>query len=286
MTWWILALISSFLAAAFLGLNRYFKKDGLRLEFWNNAVQLVVLSPIIFVFQTGDPLFLLAAAISGFVLVFMDVRILDASRAHGGAVVAQVLALRIWLMFFVWSAIDFSGTLGLLERLEVFTGILGALALGSFSLWFMNRCSVSKAVVIMLVPALAAIVVHAVLLKITMDNFPEPEAALFYGFVAVLAGSVTSYCWLLVRRKAKEIYEISLIRAGIILGIISAVMLASRFTSFIDAPNPAYVYAIALLSTVWLYIAHKILRIPDRRNILAGFGLVVSAALLIWLTSG
>ncbi len=285
MTWWIFALLSSVTAALDIGLNRYFKADGVRLAFWVSAVQSLLFAPVLVFAPETNAFFLLAALIGGISLSIFDIRIFNVSSKFGGAVIPRILALRIWLIFFLWAAIYHDHTREMLSDPAYGLGVLGALTLGSASLFFLNRCAFSKAALIAMLPALAAAVVQAIFLKMALETVgASPVYALWYAFITSVVELAVCLGWLLYRKRSRaEIVNREYLIPGLVIGLTSTGTVGLRFIAFIGVPNPSYIYMIALLSSVWLYAAHKALKIPDARNPWAGFGLVMSAALLIWL---
>lgn len=284
MAWWAFALASSVTAACDIGLNRVFKADALGLALWVSVVQAVLLAPVFLLAPDWSAPFLAAAVLSGFLLAIFDVTMFRVAARYGGAPIPRILAARIWLTGGIWAVIDWDGTAALASSQPLIVGgILAALALASACIWSMNRCPLTRPVVIAMLPALFAAVAQAITLKLALSTVaPEVSSAALYAWITsvVEAGA----CGALVAWQGRGLRIASCWPAAAVIGVTSSATLVLRFSAFIGAPNPGYIYVIALLASVWLALAYRALRIPDTRAPWAGFGLVASAAALIALT--
>ncbi len=125
---------------------------------------------------------------------------------------------------------------------------------------------------------------QAIILKLVLGTVaPIFSSSALYALVACLVEAPICLLWLFY--SGRRITPHGYIVPAMALGASSAATVALRFAAFITVPNPAYIYMIALLSAVWLYGANRLLGIPDKQSPWAGFGLVVSAALLIYFNS-
>lgn len=291
--WWIFAIAASVAAAVNGGMNRYFRCEGARLTLWAVAVQVAVLSPALWLAAPPSALFVLMAVAAGLLFCVFDVTLYAVAARYGGPVIPRVLALRIWILFFVWACIDPAYTQGLFAHPGVAVGVLAALGAGSVCLFLMTRCHLTRAAFMALMPTLAASVVIAILVKLALADVAADglgPVALFK-FIASAAELPAAAAWIWWRRARRghafggPVFDRAFIAPALVIGLSSACVGLTRMGAIALAPNPAYVYMVALLSAVWLWAAHAALRIPDNREPWAGLGLVASAGALIYLTA-
>jgi len=261
--WWALALASTVTAACDIGLNRYFKADALTLTLWVSVVQSLLLAPVLLMGPDYTAPFIAAAVLGGVLLAVFDVTLFSVAARYGGAPIPRILAARIWLTGGIWAAIEGQATAAFAAAHPLATaGILAALGVASACVWAMNRCPLTRPVVLAMLPALCAAVAQAITLV---------EAGVCAALIV---------CW---RRRGVSPHGVW--PAAAVIGLTSSATLTLRFSAFIGAPNPGYIYVIALLASVWLALAYWALRIPDTLAPRAGFGLVAAAGALIWLTT-
>ncbi|HBH26457.1 MAG TPA: hypothetical protein DDX54_03540 [Rhodospirillaceae bacterium] len=280
--WWLLALLSSATAACDAGLNRYFRAEPWGLALWASVAQSVILAPVLFFAPDWSVLFLAAAVLGGALLTIFDVTIFRVAAEYGGAAIPRVLAARVWMTFMIWAAIDWPHTAALLAEPARALGILGSLTAAAVCAAVMNRCPATRTVAVALLPALGATVAQAILLKLALTTVaPALSSAALYALVT--SAVEAALCAALMARRGRRIALRPYLPAAAVMGATSAGTITLRFGAFVGAPNPGYIYAIALLSAVWLWAWHALRGIPDGRSPWAGLGLVASAAVLIWL---
>jgi hypothetical protein len=284
--WWALALASTVTAACDIGLNRYFKADALTLTLWVSVVQSLLLAPVLLMGPDYTAPFIAAAVLGGVLLAVFDVTLFSVAARYGGAPIPRILAARIWLTGGIWAAIEGQATAAFAAAHPLATaGILAALGVASACVWAMNRCPLTRSVVLAMLPALCAAVAQAITLKLALSTVaPEVTSAVLYAWITsvVEAGVCAALivCW-----RGRGVSPHGVWPAAAVIGLTSSATLTLRFSAFIGAPNPGYIYVIALLASVWLALAYWALRIPDTLAPRAGFGLVAAAGALIWLTT-
>lgn len=291
MSWWLLALLSSFASAFNGGMNRHFKVDGARLTLWAAVVQVALVLPAAFLVPLPGPAFALAAVATGVLLCIFDIALYNVASRYGGPVIPRVLALRIWILFFIWAAIDHEYTMGLLAQPALAAGILGALALGSACLFFMTRCALTRQAAVALMPALVTSVAMTLIVKVTLSAAPPGLGTVaLFTLITCVVEVATCLAWLLYRRRDLDpqlrppLLRRAYIAPALAIGASCVITRVLRAEAIVLAPNPAYVFMVALLSAVWLYLAHMALRMPDTRQPWPGFGLVASSGVLIYLS--
>ena len=283
--WWLFALASSATAACDIGLNRYFRADALGLTLWVSVAQVVLLAPVLLLAPDFSAPFIVAAILGGVLLAVFDVTLFSVSARYGGAPIPRILAARIWLTGGIWAAIDGRATAAFAVAHPLAAGgILTALAVASACVWAMNRCPLTRPVVFAMLPAVGAAVAQAVTLKLALSTVaPEVTSAVLYAWITSVVE--VGACAALIAWRGRSLSPRGVWPAAAVIGVTSSATLVLRFSAFIGAPNPGYIYVIALLASVWLALAYWALRIPDTLAPRAGFGLVAAAVALIWLTT-
>lgn len=282
--WPFLALAFSFCGALIVGFNHWANLDGGRLVVLRSAgvIPLAVLAALLLPWPTQWSFYAVAACM-GVLLAFSDTLLFNAASKYGGRLTSLYIPIKMLMGFVLWAMVMPGSLHGLLAEPWRGLVVLGGFGLCSASLFFMRRQDASWLAVVAVIPVAGLLAIGDVVAKMSLNStavtIPEVigSAAAFLTMtttVGSLAGLVMGKAW---RGFAMPDKRELLLSAG--FGALLVVSLSLFLVTLAMAPNPGYVGAITMLSSLWLAI-HGYFYHNERTSLLAGGALLAGAILV------
>ncbi len=282
--WPLLALGFSFCGALIVGFNHWANLDGGRLVVLRTAgvIPLALAAAILLPWPSALSFYGVAACM-GVLIAFSDVLLFNAASKHGGRLASLYIPIKMLMGFVIWALLDPSSLQGLL--VEPWRGVLvmTGFVLCTGALFGMRRQDASWVAIVAVIPVAALLAIGDVVAKMSLNStavtIPEVigSAAAFLT-VTTTVGSVTS----LVMSKSWRGFARPSRREMILSAGFGALLVASLSLFLVTlalAPNPGYVGAITMLSTLWLAI-HGYYYHGERTSIWGGLALLAGAVLV------
>lgn len=277
--WPLLALAFSLCGAIIVGFNQWAKLEGRHLVIWRWAgvAPLFAVAAVLLPLPT-DPAFYLAAAAMGLGLTYADVILFNASRTYGGRLTSLYIPLKMLLAFTFWAMLEPHSLLPLLLAPWKLGFIMLGFALCAGSLLFLRRCDVSWPAIVAVLPvaiffALGDIMAKHLLPAPTLGAGMAPlvGSAMAFLFTTSTVGALGGLMmggWATPNRT--ELLK------SMLFGAILLTSLTLLLVTLALAPNPGYVAAITMLSSLWLTLLAR-LRRAEHDSLLAGLALLGGA---------
>jgi hypothetical protein len=321
--WAIFSIVSALFSAVFYLVNQYLRQPGHLLVFWMRVLIVLFMSPLTpHLTLPQDPRFYLTVAVTVFIGTFADIRTFNACSAYGGGVVSRVQPMTVWGAFIIWFFFDPSLPEKYLAQPVNTAGILAAL---SGCVWFamrLNRCVITRAAFMYMLPALLGYTLTNVLNKYAMARGPLEGAVYGYMYVqsAIATLSIGLYALLhegnrdrlRQRRRKKEkaaalalpapaVQDLAagdiapagkplktegrqLAMAAVLAALAWICMMIYKNYAMAFTPNPSYQVALSLTAPVFVAGFYRLLRHKEEADVASGMGIVACAVLLAVLT--
>ncbi|MDD9912877.1 MAG: hypothetical protein OXR68_04615 [Alphaproteobacteria bacterium] len=286
--WQILSLLTSFATAVYIHVNHTQKICGLTLVLLRGLFMVVLLGSIALFLPLPqqDWFFYFCALAIGFCVVWGDKHLLNAAAKHGGRLTSLFISMKIFLLFTVWSIIEPSSFLSLLTQPWVMVGMLACYIAMVAAMLGLRRQDHTAAAVVAVVPAAVFLSGADIFTKLGLDE-TAGFADMVYFLLVGQAGCVVGSAVLLRKdlcTRYRHVFSKKHLKGTAII-LVPFLALVVTFVSAVSrAPNPAYVGAITVLTTVWLTVYYKLTR-GDSANWQSTFVLVAAAMGLTLLTS-
>ncbi len=275
--WPLLALAFSFCGAVIVGFNHYAKVDGGKLVVlrWLGVAPLAVVSFMVLPWP-DKPSFYLTALAMGVGLALSDKLLFDAAAKHGGRLTALYIPMKMLLGFVLWGAID-PASVTVLAAVP-WRGVLVAAGFVAciYAFTHLRRNDASKAAIIAVVPVAVILALGDVVAKHALDAPAGDVWRVVGSATAFLAMTNTIGCAVglfMTKRFRPTQREIVL---SALFGVILMIGLSVLLFALALSPNPGYVGAITMLSTLWLAI-HGYFSHNERTNWWSGILLLAGA---------
>lgn len=272
--------------AAWLLSNQHLQLEARLLMFWRGfGIAALVLPAALYVNDWPQSPFFYAAAFGSAILVTLFDRLtFKATAQYGAGITSRLLALCLPLAFLLWIVVHPAHLPALAEKPHIMwlpVALLGTLA----SVLLLKRDHVSKTALFGLMPLYFLGAGIDVLHKIAMQHGNGMPAFLAYTvIVSATAGIITLFWGTPGAAKASARSVLAIWKGGMIIVIIGATYMLLKTSSINSAPNPAFVTALNLTGPFWVMLWNIWQKNPDNSNLLAGFGCVASALLLVFAT--
>jgi len=287
MLWVVFALIGVVFQAAFTESNRHFRADSYTLNVWHGMASVILMIPALFFIDWPSGVaFYLTAFFAGAVSAIACVVQFHLASKHNGRVASMFLPVEAFAMFFLWIALK-PTLIGDYMASPVATATIGAsMILASVSLFFLRRNDVGWSTFWSIAPIGLLYAVAGVLCKniIDPDNFISSLLAYTFVFYVSLTVQMAAVVALRRRHTVREIFTPQMARAGFIIAVFSVMSCIGLFGGFALAENPGYTAIALMLVPVVLMAWHRATGTQDDASPIAGMGLVIAGALLVWAT--
>lgn len=284
--WQLLALFTSFATAAYIHVNNVFKVDGLVLVFLRGLALALTVWPILFFVELPQNIsFYLYSIAVGACVVLGDKALFGAAAKHGARLTSLFISMKIFVVFAIWSLIQPAGFLALIASPTAIIGITVCYLAIVAAMIGLRRQDASFLAIIAIVPAAIFLGMADILTKLALTDIPLSQFILFFwvGQLSTVAVSGAMQ-WNLLKNKTAEVFTRHNIigTAGVMVPFLF--LITGFLLSVAKAPNPAYVGAITVLTTVWLTIFYKLTR-GDNANMGSTAVIVLAALGLVFFTN-
>lgn len=297
MEWYTAAFLSSLLLAVRSDVNRWYKLDGLRLNFFTNLFLAALMVPFImdaYWPEVGSLFYVIAFIVSILVTVVMTVKN-NLSANFNGRVSNMEMPIKTFVLYFFWWLLDPEALQRSIDNPVETAGVILMLILASYALNHTRKGDVGWHIFVQIVPIALISSVGDALTKYALEDYQGNIMDAMYLFIALTAfgsmviSGVTIYARPSFAKpregKIPKLLAPNMIRASVITSVVAFFMLITLFYALYAAPNPAYVTALNMLTPIWLLVFHKLRGIPDDASPYMGALMVVSAIGLILITS-
>jgi len=286
--WLPLAVLSSFITAQNVEINRRARQDGYRLHLWRMGFASLVWLPLAVLLPEWprDGMFYAAAMFAGVGMLIGFTIQNDLANRHNGRVAILHMPMKAVLVFAAWAVIDPVARRHVMDNPLVTLGVLGCLAVMVASLAEFRKHDVSWHSLKAVMPIVVVYATGDILARSVMHGGPLVERMLVFLSVMTLTScGVALLIWPWRTNRELPLLSRPLVRAGAHAALGSLVNQACFFSALVLAPSPAYASMIALLAPVWLLVYHRLARIPDNANPFAGTVMVAAAIVLMVLVA-
>lgn len=287
MLWVPLGLGASFLAALQPLVQEKYKANAFALAIGIKIV--MVLGTLPFVLLRGLPdeaHFYIGIIATSIVWCISDVYYYRAVQVVGAGPVSRLLPATAILSFVAWLIIQPALLDEYFAHPWVGAGITLCILSASFFATCLTRCHVSRQAFRLLWFVMLASAMDPIAAKLILGSTGAAKQAPFaYVFVEASFMLVLWGVFALVRRPfaARIMLDPLVIRASVFIGILNATRLVIQNYAYMDVENPAYLRVLMFTDALWVIIIYKLVGRQEQANVLAGLGIVASAAGLIFL---
>jgi hypothetical protein len=287
-SWALFGFIASFAMVTNMMFQERFKINGYTLVFWNKVFITAFIAP--FAFKVGlpdNPWFYASMIVQSIIYCYSDVNFANSVAKIGSGLVSRITPIGVIFSFFLWLAISPEQFYSYLQHPLVSLGILTAILLATISASFLKRCPVSRESIKMVWPCILATSIGPTLTKITLDQTTLAQATFSYIFIQGIIMSSFWFVYFLIKKPVSSeiFFKPSNIKAGILVGIFSCIVMLFKTRAMVLTDNPAYISIIMYTNAIWIILIYKMIGRKEDANIWAGLGVVFSAILLIFFKS-
>ena len=290
--WVIFSLISALILVISYVTNQYMRLPGHLLVFWSRVLTVLALTPLMLhMAWPRDPLFYIAVLLTIPTGVFADIRTLNVSASYGGGVVSRTMPLVILLSFFAWFFFD-PALLGKyaaqpVHSLLILLALTGCVYFSSR----LNKCSISRAAAVEMLPALLGYTASTVFNKLAMSHGAVTSAVFCYMYlqsivaVPVIGGYVF---WRESRTKVTPVFwrtrKMMLATFLLTFSWIGNMTFKNYAMAFV--PNPSFQSALGQTTPVFIALFYWFVKHKEKADVASGMGVAACATLLALMTAG
>lgn len=284
--WFIFAIISIFSNVAIAETNQHFQKtNGNLIVFWRGVIPFICLTPIAFIIEWPDnPWFYIATIATAPISAYSDGLKFEAPKRFGAAVVSRVIPNVIWVTFFLWLLFSTEYREEFTENIQQVVLTILAMVLGFYGVMRMkSKCTVSYDALKFLSIYLILSSILNILNKTAMIHSSFWSGVILYAYIQSALIPIFKIVYNARSGiKLKDYFEPTVIKYGIIIGLLFIIASLSKNTSITMVTNPAYFVLInhSLQPIIHVYI-NKIIGRQDESDIPSGLMVVCSVLLLV-----
>lgn len=286
MTWILYALFAVICAVATPLLQRRSTVNTLAMLFWLRIITVIVLAPVAyFIGLPTDPIFYLVITVFGIFVTYTDFLFFNFTRHNNPAIAARLLKPMVIVTFLLWFLFDPA----LLQRYLDHPGrailIISLLTAAVILATQLKQCTVTRSAFIKLWPVLCSASIYPIISKYILIGVDPWVGAVGVYLITAVVVLITLTIVQMITRKIPPglLWSGATIRAGAIIAIPSLLGGLALVMAFQASTHPAYVSVLMMIVPVVLSLVGRMLGDPDSGNRRAGFGLIVIAALIIYL---
>ena len=270
--------------------NRYFKMEGMRLNFFRVLGIALLLSPSALILDFPPPsMFYVAAVLSGTAIAVVPAIKMTLSAHKMGRVTTLSLPVETFVAFGLWLMVDAALREYMLGDIWRIPTVLISLALVAVSMFVMRQNDASWRTFLIVAPLGVLSALSAVFAKYVLPPSQSMDDIIAFMLCADIWAVLMGACFLALRKdfgtKRDKLCPPGMLKAAIFYSMLGLCGQSVFFTSIQYTPNPAYIVAIIMLSPVWIMLWHKMTGTKDDANPLAGLVMVLAAVLLIIVTN-
>ena len=287
MSWVLLAFGFSFINAAFNMANRWFRMDGLRLNFWRMGLTVAALTPVMFILPWPQPsLFYPAAVLLGVGTLFSQKIRFNLAAQHNGRVAVMFIPVTVVVSFVLWALAEPTVLQDYMNQPLKVLGIFACLAVVMGAMLSLRRNDLGWRLFLVVAPLGVLHALMDVFNKLALESTGTWLSALVFIYVAMFAGFLLAGALLYQAGQHPDapLRPPGMLRAASIMAALGLVGYFRVLNAVRMAPSPAYVSAVAMLSPVWMMVVHKLLGVRDDASPLAGLVMLLGALGLVMIT--
>jgi len=287
MIWIFAALCNSLLAAANAEINRRFQQEPFRLNLWRTLLASLIWLPLAMLQDwPTEPLFYTTAVFCGLTIIIGNMIMNDLSARMNGRVAVLHIPIKAILVFCMWPLVDEAARNHMLneEPWQVMAGLM-FFGIMVVSINAMRSNDASWSALRALVPVIILYSASDIAGRLVLDPQHLNDHLIVYLFIATGVSAVFSlalYPWR--PRPELPLVDRKMLQAAGWAGVISTLNHTCFFIGLALAPNPAYVSMIALIAPAWLFLYHRVFKIPDNASPWASMVLIMGAIGLLVVT--
>lgn len=285
--WVLFSFYSVFFSIAYNVFNQHIKVNAGLLMVWRGFGTALLLAPALFIYKIpfSGP-FLFYSVCVGACIAYLDRAFFHGISIYGAGPISRIMPLFILFSLTLWWAVDPASFKILMQSPIKFSGVTFSIILIVVSLLSLRKDKISKEVLLYCRGMIVASVLKDVFAKKAFQHIESEMASLIYfivisSFVAGLLNLLSFY----VKKQSQELKQLlngNVVKGGAIAAVFVVFMMYFRNTAIAEAPNPAYVSAIASSLPFFILLYNKIVGFPDEANKWAGAGIVIGCAVLVF----
>tara|TARA_R110000868_G_scaffold189695_2_gene433018 strand:+ start:61314 stop:62195 length:882 start_codon:yes stop_codon:yes gene_type:complete len=285
--WWLFALMQPVGFAGVSLISQHYKLPGTSLAMMRASFVVLCLLPILpFVELPTASIFFYATLTSAALAFVADSIMINSFSKFGAGVTSRLLPISPLFGFVVWAALNPESFTQLAERPLLATGLISSLLVCVYAIGLLSKCEVSKSAFFYLLPVIGIYGLLDVMNKMAQDNSGFWSGIIWYTFL-LSCGSVIIGIGLNVKKKMlkETITNPLILKAGFILACFYLFAMSGRNISMVYTSNPAYTSIIAGGTPLLIVLYHKLFKIEEKANVLAGIIFAVSVFAMIYLAT-
>lgn len=261
--------------------------EGRRLTLWQSAIAALILIPLFpYAEFPANPMFYLCGIFVGISAGFGSAVIMNLSAQKNGRVSCMYLPLQVIGAFVLWSAIEPSSFITLLENPISIAGVSFCLMLAIAAAFIIRGNDVSWQSFKMVLPVGFIYGISIVVCKIGLQEASTVSASITFMAIVWAVMFVVSLAHISFRPNgAKNWMPKGMLKAACILAVIVNISYGMKLVAIMYAPNPAYAEAMRFLAPVWLMVYYFLTRQEDDASPRAGLALAASGLGIVIFTN-
>ncbi len=286
MIWLTWALIHTVFQAIFAELNRVYKIDSLQINFLHSFFAFLVMC-LMFPFLSWnlDAKLIIAAFIASSVMTVGCQAQFFLSSKHNGRVASMWQPISVFVSFILWIGLFPETAVAYMENKVILGAIILAFAMIIFSFVLVRRNDIAARTFILVLPIGVLYGLNGVIYKYSLPETNAFKEALMLSFLIYFFMTVFSFGAAYSKRRiTKELFSPTFVKAGLVIGLASALSQVTILLSFAYAINPGFTGVIGMLSPVWIMVFHRLRGIHDDASPWAGLIMILGAILLGYAT--
>ncbi|MAE51530.1 MAG: hypothetical protein CMH27_06945 [Micavibrio sp.] len=284
--WAVFGLITAFFSALMMLMQEHFKVNGYALAFWIKVACVMVSLPFIFINGIpAHPMFYVYLAVSALLYAISDVYFFSAIPKSSAGSVSRLVPSAGVIGFLLWFIIDPSLFFKYIASPVISGLIFMTLCLFAFFALRLKKCTITMQTLRDVWFVIFAATVGPILTKL-ITFYADMEQAR-YAYICFQAMMMMAmwliYLWVARPVPLSLFFARSTWQYGLLIGMVAAAMILTKFTSYYYVDNPAYIPAMIALDAVIILFFYKLRGLQPRGDVLSGLGIVGCAAALIIL---
>lgn len=289
MLWFLSALGYSLFLASYLLANHHFRISARMMILWRGMGGLIVLTPFIpFLPWPHNPMFYLVLATMGILAGFYERQTYDIAGSGNAGGLSRLLPLSIWVTFFAWLIISPEIRRHYGEHPLHALVVFGCLGICGAGLFWMQRSRVDAHLLRAAFPIIILRGIVDAMNKTAMIDSAEIFPSNLVIYIWWISVWITLTTLVLSWRATGKImpenpFRKAYLAPAVVITFILIGLMACKGAAMNFAPNPAYVTATALLSTLWVALYHRWRNISDPSHLWAGVLIVIGTLCLVFV---
>jgi hypothetical protein len=284
--WALFGTLSACLSALMMLGQEKFRLSGFVMAFWCKIACIIFMAgPVLYFGLPGKWEFYALVFGNAILWAVSDVIFFNAIPKVGAGVVSRVLPLSVIATFFLWFAFDPA----LIDTYLETPWRSGAVVLCLFaSVYFamrMRRCPISWQALRLLWFVLFAAILGPIFFKLISRYVEFDQGPFAFVFCEAVVMVALWSLWQAWKRPVPyaELFSKYSMRAGIAVGGVMSLMVASNFAAIMHVDNPGLLPAVKFTDTIIILLIYKLMGRREEADVLGGIGIVACAGAIILL---